>query len=63
MSSSNEQKGEYEHIADDIVWTSPKVPISTGGYSQKKFALEIFKWSTFNPTDAEYKRELEGKTI
>ena len=63
MSSSTDQKGEYQHIDEDTFWTSPQVAISTGGWSHKKFGLEIFKWTSFQPTDAEYKRELEGKTV
>ena len=63
MSSSSDQKGEYERIDQDTFWTSPQVAISTGGWSHKKFELEIFKWKSFQPTDAEYKRELEGKTV
>ena len=63
MSSSNDQKGEYQQIDQDTFWTSPQVAISTGGWSHKKFELEIFKWTSFQPTDAEYKRELEGKTV
>ena len=63
MSSSSDQKGEYQHIDEDTFWTSPQVAISTGGWSHKKFGLEIFKWTSFQPTDAEYKRELEGKTV
>ena len=63
MASSNDQKGEYQQIDQDTFWTSPQVPISTGGWTHKKFELEIFKWISFQPTDAEYKREIEGKTV
>ena len=63
MSGGGEKKGEYKNIDKDDFWTGPMVTLTSGGgWQQQKFAIEIFKWSTYDPTQEEYDRELDGRT-